>query len=85
MARNKYLNDSVKLAQLIQKNMDKVFPRKSRGLRDSHVPALEGLLIPAVVVEIGFATNPEDRKKIVNASTQAAIAHALCQSIKDFF
>ncbi|MGZ6191992.1 MAG: N-acetylmuramoyl-L-alanine amidase family protein [Syntrophales bacterium] len=85
MARNKYLNDSVKLAQLIQKNMDKVFPRKSRGLRDSHVPALEGLSIPAVVVEIGFATNPEDRKKIVDASTQAAIAHALCQSIKDFF
>jgi N-acetylmuramoyl-L-alanine amidase len=85
MVRNKYLNDSVKLAQLIQKNMDKVFPRKSRGLRDAHVPALEGLSIPAVVVEIGFATNPEDRKKIVDANTQAAIAHALCQSIKDFF
>ena len=85
MARNKYLNDSVKLAQLIQKNMDKVFPRKSRGLRDSHVLALEGLSIPAVVVEIGFATNPEDRKKIVDANTQAAIAHALCQSIRDFF
>ncbi|MGZ6237948.1 MAG: N-acetylmuramoyl-L-alanine amidase family protein [Syntrophales bacterium] len=85
MARNKYLNDSVKLAQLIQKNMDKVFPRKSRGLRDSHVPALEGLSIPAVVVEIAFATNPEDRKKIVDANTQAAIAHALCQSVKDFF
>ncbi|MGO9136776.1 MAG: N-acetylmuramoyl-L-alanine amidase family protein [Syntrophales bacterium] len=85
MARNKYLNDSVKLAQLIQKNMDKVFPRKSRGLRDAHVPALEGLSIPAVVVEIGFATNPEDRKKIVDADTQTAIAHALCQSIREFF
>ncbi len=85
MARNKYLNDSVKLAQLIQKNMDKVFPRKSRGLRDSHVPVLEGLSVPAVIVEIGFATNPEDRKKIVDANTQAAIAHALCQSIRDFF
>ena len=85
MARNKYLNDSVKLAQLIQKNMDKVFPRKSRGLRDSHVLALEGLSIPAVVVEIGFATNPEDRKKIVDANTQTAIARALSQSIRDFF
>ena len=49
MARNKYLNDSVRLAQLIQKHMDKVFPRKSRGLRDAHVLALEGLSIPAVV------------------------------------
>jgi len=85
MARNKYLNDSVKLAQLIQKNMGKVFPRKSRGLRDSAVPSLEGLSIPAVVVEIGFATNPEDRKKFLDTSTQEAIARALCQSIRDFF
>ena len=84
MAKNKYLNASVKLAQLIQKNMDKVFPRKSRGLRDSAIPSLEGLSIPAVIVEIGFATNPEDRKKILDAKTQEAIAHALCQSIKDF-
>jgi len=85
MARNKYLNDSVKLAQLIQKNMDKVFPRKGRGLRDSAIPSLEGLSIPAVIVEIGFATNPEDRKKILDSKTQEAIAHALCQSIRDFF
>jgi N-acetylmuramoyl-L-alanine amidase len=85
MAKNKYLNDSVKLAQLIQKNMDKVFPRKSRGLRDSAILSLEGLSIPAVVVEIGFATNPEDRKKILDVKTQEAIAHALCQSIRDFF
>jgi len=84
MAKNKYLNASVKLAQLIQKNMDKVFPRKNRGLRDSAIPSLEGLSIPAVIVEVGFATNPEDRKKILDAKTQEAIAHALCQSIKDF-
>ncbi len=85
MTRNKYLNDSVRLAQLIQKNMDKVFPRKGRGLRDAAMLSLEGLSIPAVVVEIGFATNTEDRKKILDADTQAAIAHALCQSIKEFF
>jgi len=84
MAKNKYLNSSVKLAQLIQKNMDKVFPRKNRGLRDSAIPSLEGLSIPAVTVEIGFATNPEDRKKILDTKTQEAIAHALCQSIRDF-
>jgi len=84
MAKNKYLNSSVKLAQLIEKNMDKVFPRKNRGLRDAAIPSLEGLSIPAVTVEIGFGTNPEDRKKILDAKTQEAIAHALCQSIKDF-
>jgi len=85
MARNKYLNESVRLSQLIQKNMSSVFPRKSRGLRDASIPVIEDLSIPAVVVEIGFATNPEDRKKIMDGNTQNAVAHALCQSIKDYF
>ena len=85
MARNKSLNDSIRLAQLIQKNMDSVFPRKSRGIRDAPIPLLEGLSIPAVLVEIGFATNPEDRKKMIDGSTQNSIAHALYQSIKDFY
>jgi len=85
MARNKSLNDSIRLAQLIQKNMDGVFPRKSRGIRDASVPVHEGLSIPAVLVEIGFATNPEDRKKMTDGSTQNSVARALYQSIKDFY
>ncbi len=85
MARNKSLNDSIRLAQLIQKNMDGVFPRKSRGIRDASVPVLEGLSIPAVLVEIGFATNPEDRKKMTDGNTQNSVARALYQSIKDFY
>jgi N-acetylmuramoyl-L-alanine amidase len=85
MARNKSLNDSIRLAQLIQKNMDHVFPRKSRGIRDASIPVLEGLSIPAVLVEIGFATNSEDRKKMTDGNTQNSIARALYQSIKDFY
>ncbi|MEN6318964.1 MAG: N-acetylmuramoyl-L-alanine amidase [Syntrophaceae bacterium] len=85
MTRNKYLNESVKLARLIEKNMGGVFPRKSRDLRNAPITVLEGVSIPAVVLEIGFATNADDRKKMLEENTQSAIAHALSQSIKDFF
>jgi len=85
MAKNKLLNDSVKLAQLIQKNMEGVFPRKSRGLRAAPVTVLDGLPMPAVAVEIAFATNPDDRKKIVDEKVQGAIARALAQSINGYF
>ena len=85
MAKNKYLNDSVRLAQTIQKNMEKVFPRKGRGLRDAPIPVLTGLSIPAVVVEIGFATNLEDREKIMDETTQSAIVQALSTSIREYF
>lgn len=84
-ANNKYLNDSVRLAQIIQKNLDTLFPRKGRGLREAGTPVLEGINVPAVIVEIGFATNPEERKKLLSANTQTEIAKTLARSIKLFF
>ena len=85
MTKNKYLNDSVKLGQLIQRNLDTVFPRKNRGIRNAPLVAVDGLTIPAVIVEIGFATNPEDRKKLMDESVRSAIARALSRSIKEYF
>ncbi len=83
--KNKYLNDSVRLAQILKKNLDTLFPRKERGLREADTPILEGMNIPAVVVEIGFATNPEERKKLLAANSQSEIAKTLAKSIKLFF
>jgi N-acetylmuramoyl-L-alanine amidase len=84
-AGNKYLNDSFRLAQIIQKNMDALFPHKGRGLREADLPILEGMTIPAAVVEIGFASNPDEKKKLLSANSQSAIAIALARSIKSFF
>jgi N-acetylmuramoyl-L-alanine amidase len=83
--KNKYLNDSVRLAQIIQKNMDTLLPRKGRGLREADLPVLEGINIPAVVVEIGFATNQEERKKLLSEKSQSEISKTLAKSIKSFF
>jgi N-acetylmuramoyl-L-alanine amidase len=83
--KNKYLNDSVRLANFIQKNMDALFPRKDRGLREADVPIMEGMTIPALVVEIGFATNPEEKKKLLSGDTQAEIAKVLAKSIILFY
>lgn len=84
-AEKKYLNDTVKLARLIQKNLDNLFLRKGRGLREAPVPLAEGLKIPVLVVELGFVTNADDKKKLVSARTQKEIAGALAASIRSFF
>lgn len=83
--KNKYLNDSVRLAQLVQKNMDALFPRKGRGLREAEVPLTTGLAVSGLVLEIGFATNPEEKKKLTTEKIQADVARALARSIKSFF
>ena len=66
------------------KNIEKIFPRKNRGLRSATIPILEGLTIPAVVIELGFATNIQDRKKLMNRKVQESIAIAVGKSIKEY-
>jgi N-acetylmuramoyl-L-alanine amidase len=85
MATNRHLNDSVRLAQQIQAALETVFPRKGRGLRDAPSPLLDGLNIPGLVVEVGFATSAEERKKLTDAETQKAIARALVKGLQDYF
>jgi N-acetylmuramoyl-L-alanine amidase len=83
--KNKYQNDSLNMAKIIQENMNVLFPRKGRGLRKADLPVTEGLFVPAVSVEMGFATNPEDRKKLLSVNTQTEIAKALAKSINSFY
>jgi N-acetylmuramoyl-L-alanine amidase len=85
MVKNRSLNDAVRLAQQIQASLETVFPRKGRGLRDAPSPLLDGLNIPGLIVEIGFATNPEERKKLTAEETQRALARALVKGLRDYF
>lgn len=85
MVKNKSLNDSVRFAQILQRNMEKVLPRKGRGLRDAPMTILNDLTLTAVVLEMGFATNADDRKKIMDEKTQQGIVEALGKSVREFF
>lgn len=85
MVATKYLNESIRFARIVQKNMEKIFRRKDRGLRSAPILVLEGLTIPAIVLEIGFATNIKDRKILMDKDTQESVAKALAKSIREFF
>ncbi|MBW2561902.1 MAG: N-acetylmuramoyl-L-alanine amidase [Deltaproteobacteria bacterium] len=79
------LNNSVLLAQIVQKEIGMVFPRKGRGLRDAPVHLLRSLTTPAILLEVGFSTNIEDRKKLRDTKVQKSVADALTRSVKKYF
>ena len=84
MVRTKSLNESVRFAKIVQTNLDKLFPRKGRGLREAPV-RFENLAVPAVALEIGFATNGKDRKSILDSDVKKAMVGALDESVRDYF
>ena len=83
--KNKCQNDSLKMAKIVQENLNALFPRKGRGLRKADLPVADGLLVPALAVEMSFATNSEDKKKLLSLKTQTEISKTLAKSIKTFF
>jgi N-acetylmuramoyl-L-alanine amidase len=85
MIESRYINDSILFAQLVQRNIEKVFPREGRGIRSAPVFVLDGLSVPAIEVELGFATHIKSRKKLDDEEIQKSIADGLSRSIKEFF
>jgi N-acetylmuramoyl-L-alanine amidase len=85
MVRTQYLNESVKFARILQKEMEIVFPKRDRGLREAPVRILRELTIPAVLLEMGFATETRDRKDLLEPGRQKAVAEAVAKSILEYF
>ncbi|MFB3924949.1 MAG: N-acetylmuramoyl-L-alanine amidase [Syntrophales bacterium] len=84
MVRTQYLNESVRYSQIMMKHLEKLFPRKGRGLREAPI-RIGSLTIPAVVLEVGFATNSKERKILTDPATQSGIAAAIGQVTREYF
>jgi N-acetylmuramoyl-L-alanine amidase len=85
MQKNSYLNESVRLAQQVQAALEMIFPRKGRGLREAPYPLFDTLTLPGLVVEIGFVTQSEDRKKLTDQEKQKGLARAMVKGLQAYF
>jgi len=85
MAQTEHLAESDFIARIVQKNLDFVMQQTiNRGLRQAPFRVLMTANMPAVLVEVGFLTNAEDRRNIIDPATQDKIAWALAKSILEF-
>lgn len=59
-------------------------PVRERSAHTGEYYLLEHLEIPAVLVECGFLSNPEEEKKLLDADYQQSVAQAICAGVCDF-
>ncbi len=84
MLQSEHIAESEILAKIIQKNLTRALKSKNRGVRQAPFRVLMGVNMPAVLVEVGFLTNPDDLLNIINPANQEKIVDALYQSILEF-
>jgi N-acetylmuramoyl-L-alanine amidase len=81
MAQNEHLRESSDLAQTIQDGLRQIHPGPSRGVQQANFAVLRGSFMPAVLVEIGFGTNPAEAEYLHDSDNQTAIARNLTSSV----
>ncbi|HTR79840.1 MAG TPA: N-acetylmuramoyl-L-alanine amidase [Gemmatimonadaceae bacterium] len=80
MAQNEYLRESSELADMIQTSLARMHPGTNRGVKQADFRVLVTAYMPAVLVEIGFGTNPAEAAYLTNPAKQQAIAGAIADA-----
>ncbi|HET9065292.1 MAG TPA: N-acetylmuramoyl-L-alanine amidase [Gemmatimonadales bacterium] len=78
---NEYLRESARAAELMQSSLDVVHDGNNRGVKQAGFAVLNTARRPAILVEMGFGTNPEDARLMTSASGQRALARAIANAI----
>lgn len=78
--RSKKLADAV--AEQYEKALSPEIP--SRGVKKADFSVLRGSLMPAVLVEMGYLTNPEESKKLRDKTFQKKIARSVIKGIHEY-
>jgi N-acetylmuramoyl-L-alanine amidase len=77
MAQNEHLRESLELASLIQNQLATFHPGTNRGVKQANFVVLRTSYMPAVLVEIGFGSNPEESRFLTSPARQAQLAAAI--------
>jgi N-acetylmuramoyl-L-alanine amidase len=81
---NEHLRESARAAELVQRHLRTAHTGESRGVKQAGFMVLTTARRPAILVELGYSTNPQDGQLLTTRSTQKAMAAALADAIVDY-
>lgn len=81
MAQTRHLAESQRLASLIQEELDATLGLRNRGVKQAPFVVLMGAAMPAVLVELGFLSNPEEVERLGDPEYQNRLIEALTRAL----
>ena len=81
---NEHLRESARVAELVQKGLKGVHTGDDRGVKQAGFMVLTTARRPAILVEMGYSTNPQDGRFLTVRSSQRAMASAVADAIVEY-
>lgn len=84
MAQARYIAQSAALAEALEATFRDRVPMSARAVQQAPFRVLVGANMPAILVEMGFLTNPEQEQQLTSGGYQDALVQALVDAIVRF-
>jgi N-acetylmuramoyl-L-alanine amidase len=81
---NEHLRESARAAELVQKKLRTVHTGQDRGVKQAGFMVLTTARRPAILVEMGYSTNPQDGRYLTSRRNQRTMASAIADAIVDY-
>ena len=85
MIQREAMNDSAYLAKKILLNLEKTKLAVNRGHRFAGFSVLKSYNIPSVLIEVGFLSNRQEEKKLLNPKYLSELSYGLADAIENYF
>lgn len=84
MAQNEHLRESSDLAEVVQRQLGAIHPGPNRGVKQANFAVLRTAYMPAVLIEIGFVSNPTEASYIGSTRRQRELAGAIAKATMEY-
>ncbi len=81
LMQEEYLNQSILLADFVQKNFTNTLKRKNRGVKQAGFLVLKNAVMPSVLIETGFLTNNSEGAYLNSRNGQNKMSQAIVNAI----
>lgn len=84
LAQSHHLSESQAVARLIQEELNGALGLRDRGVKQAPFRVLMGAAMPAVLVELGFLSNPEEEDRLLDPSYRSELVSALVRAVSRY-
>ena len=84
LAQSDFLNESSRLAEVVQDSITRSLRAPNRGVKQAGFYVLGGAAMPAVLIELGFVTNPQEEKRLRDSKYRDELARAIFAGIAEY-
>jgi N-acetylmuramoyl-L-alanine amidase len=84
LAQSEYQTESARLAEIVHDSVTQTLRMSNRGVKQAGFYVLGGAAMPAILLEIGFVTNPREERRLKDSHYRDELALAILAGLAEY-